>query len=84
MQQHMVTVSTKGQLVLPADVSAQLGIEPGTRIALTVKGSSIILEPVDKRFVASLRGMFATNPSELSLTDELIQQRREEHKRDKF
>jgi AbrB family looped-hinge helix DNA binding protein len=32
----MATVSTKGQLVIPAEMRASLGILPGTRIAITL------------------------------------------------
>lgn len=84
MEAQIVTVSSKGQLVIPADVRAQLGIEPGTRIALTVKDSTIVLEPVDKRFVASLRGMFADRTAALSMDEELQQQRRADNLRARF
>jgi AbrB family looped-hinge helix DNA binding protein len=81
METRVITVSTKGQFVIPADIRAELKIEPGTRIAITVEDSRIILEPVDHRFVESLRGMFAGKPS---MTDELLKQRREDHARSKY
>jgi AbrB family looped-hinge helix DNA binding protein len=77
----MLTVSTKGQLVIPADVRAELGIQPGSRIALTVEDTRIILQPVNQRLVERLRGRFAGGPS---LADDLQRQRREDHKRDKY
>jgi AbrB family looped-hinge helix DNA binding protein len=77
----MLTVSTKGQLVIPADVRAELGIQPGSRIALTVEDTRIILQPVNQRLVEKLRGRFAGGPS---LADELQRQRREDQKRDKY
>jgi AbrB family looped-hinge helix DNA binding protein len=81
MGSQMLTVSTKGQLVIPADVRAELGIQPGSRVALTVENARIILQPVNERLVQRLRGRFAGGPS---LSDELQQQRRTDHKRDKY
>jgi len=81
MNTQMLTVSTKGQLVIPADVRAELGIQPGSRIALTVEDTRIILQPVNQRLVERLRGRFAGGPS---LADDLQRQRREDHKRDKY
>lgn len=33
-----VTVSEKGQMVIPADLRRRLGIGPGTRLAITAEG----------------------------------------------
>jgi AbrB family looped-hinge helix DNA binding protein len=80
MNTQMLTISTKGQLVIPADVRAELGIQPGSRIALTVEDTRIILQPVNRLLVEKLRGRFAGGPS---MADELQRQRREDHERDK-
>jgi len=81
MGTQMLTVSTKGQLVIPADVRAELGIEPGSRIALTVENARIILQPVNQRLAERLRGRFAGGPS---MADELQRERREDRERDKY
>jgi AbrB family looped-hinge helix DNA binding protein len=81
MDKQMLTVSTKGQLVIPADVRAELGIQPGSRIALTVENARIILQPVNERLVEKLRGRFAGGPS---MADQLQIERREDRKRDKY
>jgi len=60
---QITTVSTKGQFVIPAEMRQSLGIEPGTRIAVTLKGSRIILEPVSEKLVDETRGIFAGGPS---------------------
>lgn len=75
----MTTVSTKGQLVIPAEIREKLGIEPGTKIAISVEGSRIVLQPVDKlRAVRELRGISKGGPS---MTDELIADRQEDERR---
>jgi len=60
---QITTVSTKGQLVIPAEIRESLGIEPGTRIAVTLQGTRIILEPVSEKLVDATRGLLAGGPS---------------------
>lgn len=39
------TVSSKGQLVIPAAIRQSLGIGPGTRVAIRREGPELILKP---------------------------------------
>jgi AbrB family looped-hinge helix DNA binding protein len=77
MHRRITTVSTKGQLVIPSEMRTSLGIEPGTRIAVTQDGSRIVLEPVSDELVDKTRGMFSGKPS---LSDELHRARRRKDK----
>ena len=81
MNTQMLTVSTKGQLVIPVEVRAELGIQPGFRLALTVENARIILQPINERLVEKLRGRFAGGSS---MADQLQHERREDYKRDKY
>lgn len=74
MNRRITTVSTKGQFVIPAEMRSSLDIGPGTRVAVTLVGSKIILEPVSKELVKQTRGMLAGKPS---LSQELKRQRRQ-------
>jgi hypothetical protein len=56
---------------------SSLGIEPGTRIALTQDGLRIVMEPVSKELVDQTRGLFSGKPS---LSAELEKQRRRKDK----
>lgn len=60
---QITTVSTKGQFVIPAEMREKLGIEPGTRIAVTLQETRIILEPVSEKLVDETRGILAGGPS---------------------
>jgi AbrB family looped-hinge helix DNA binding protein len=60
---QITTVSTKGQFVIPAEMRESLGIAPGTRIAVTLQESRIILEPVSDKLVDETCGMLAGGPS---------------------
>jgi AbrB family looped-hinge helix DNA binding protein len=77
------TVSSKGQLVIPAAIREELGIEPGTRVAVRLEGTRVILEPetlaMKLRKIKELRGITAGGPS---LCDELLEDRRRERERE--
>jgi AbrB family looped-hinge helix DNA binding protein len=79
MEQIYITVSSKGQMVIPAAIREELGIEPGTRVAIRREGDELILRPLTRaatmRLIKQLRGMTAGGPS---LTDELLSERRAE------
>ena len=57
MQRQITSVSTKGQFVIPSEMRSALGIKPGTRVAVTLDGSRIVLEPVTEELVDKTRGM---------------------------
>jgi AbrB family looped-hinge helix DNA binding protein len=73
MANQITKVSTKGQLVIPAEMRASLGLKPGTRVAVRLEGSRIILEPVSEKLVDKLHGIFKGGPS---MADELQKERR--------
>jgi AbrB family looped-hinge helix DNA binding protein len=56
-------VSTKGQVVIPSELRAELKIEPGTRVCFQRAGDILILRPVTDRLIDRLRGFFKTGPS---------------------
>ncbi len=51
-----VTVSSKGQVVIPASIREKLGIRKGEKLEVRLDGSRIIMEPVG-RAVRSRRGI---------------------------
>lgn len=81
MADHTVTVSTKGQLVIPAEIRQALQIKPGTRFAVLRERNQIILRPVNRQFIDELCGITSGRPS---ATDMLLKERREEDKRSKW
>ena len=75
MTHAVVTLSTKGQLVIPSEMRARLEIRPGTRISLSLEGGRIILQPVSDQLVDETQGIFKGGPS---MADELQKERRSE------
>jgi AbrB family looped-hinge helix DNA binding protein len=79
MEQIFTTVSSKGQMVIPASIREAMGIEPGTRVVVRQEGDRVILEPqtlaAKLRIIKQLRGSTAGG---LSGTDMLLAERRRE------
>jgi AbrB family looped-hinge helix DNA binding protein len=78
MDLTFATVSSKGQLVIPKEMRETLGIEAGTRIAISVEAGRIVLQPSNMKLVDKLCGIAAGGPS---MTDQLLAERRAEHRR---
>lgn len=53
-------ISVKGQIVIPARIRRKLGIKEGTRIQIDVdeKAHHIVLTPITREYVQSLRGKY--------------------------
>jgi AbrB family looped-hinge helix DNA binding protein len=79
METTYATVSTKGQIVIPARLRESLGIEAGTRISFRLEGCELILspatEPATQHLIQELCGMTAGGSS---MADDLIQERNSE------
>lgn len=61
----METIATiKGQIVIPSTVRRKFGIKQGTRIQIEVDAANqrIILTPITREFVNSLRGKYKGKP----------------------
>ncbi len=53
-------ITSRGRIVIPSEIRRQLGITGGTRIRIDVdeQAKKIILTPVTREFVHSLRGKY--------------------------
>jgi AbrB family looped-hinge helix DNA binding protein len=78
----IVTVSSKGQLVIPSSVRKLLRIKPGSKVRMTVSDAQdkVILEPLPDDPIDALCGIFKGHPA--SLTDALLRDRQEDHARE--
>lgn len=63
----MVTVTSKGQLVIPSKLRKKLGIRKGTRVAVTAEGNHLILQPITPEYIHSLRGMLPEDSRALEI-----------------
>ena len=72
-----IQVGAQGRLVIPAALRKALNLKPGDRLVARKVGDSLVLErreTIEKR----LWEMYAQIPKEVSLVDELIDERRAE------
>ena len=53
-----ITTTTKGRVVIPSSVRRKLGIKTGTRIQVELDeaNAQIILKPITREYIHSLRG----------------------------
>jgi len=51
-------VTTKGQIVIPAEIRRKLGIKEGTRVVVELNedASQIVLKPITRESISRLRG----------------------------
>jgi looped-hinge helix DNA binding domain, AbrB family len=78
MAREISTVTSKGQLVIPARLRRKYSIRKGTKVSFIEDEHRLILEPVDSQFINRLRGSLKSKTSALDL---LLKTRREERDR---
>lgn len=74
----MITTSTvKGQIVIPSSVRRKFGIKEGTRIQIDAdeKTHHIILTPITREYIFSLRGKYKGKGLLKTLMDERQKER---------
>lgn len=72
-------ITVKGQIVIPAELRRKYGITPNTRIAIVDNGNEIILRPITREYLKSLRGSLqGSNALEV-----LLEERRKDKERGK-
>ena len=76
MDTLFTTVSSKGQIVIPAELRAELGIATGTRVAIQRQDNHLILQPITEEFIDSLMGCCGGG-------GELVEIREREHRDEK-
>src|SRR2546425_2798563 len=77
---RVVKTSTKGQVVIPAGLRAQIGLRPGAKVVVRLTGDGgVQIRPVPKNPVAAGFGLFADGPC---LTAALKEERKAERERE--
>jgi AbrB family looped-hinge helix DNA binding protein len=69
------TITSKGQIVVPAKLRRRYGLKPGTKVYFIERDDEILFQPVTKEFIRSVHGMLK---SETSVTKELLKERARE------
>ena len=83
MSSYRTVVSSKGQVVIPAELRDEFGLEKGTRATWTKEGGRLILTPITVQRLREIRGFLKPAPGEPTMFDELFAERERERKREK-
>lgn len=75
MSTNIITVSGKGQIVIPREVRKRLQIVPGRKLLIKVEGDSAVMTPMPDDPIEHFCGIFKEGAS---LTGGLLEERRKE------
>lgn len=75
----VVKTSAKGQVVIPAEIRKRAGLHSGDKVSVQEQDGVIIITPVAKDPIKSLRGILKGQPS---LIGALMKSREEERRRE--
>jgi AbrB family looped-hinge helix DNA binding protein len=59
-------VTSKGLVKIPPSLRRKFGIRKGTRVSIAAEGTRIILQPLTREYISSLRGSLKGEPSALA------------------
>lgn len=82
MQSHRTVISSKGQVVIPAALREQLGLDKGTRAIWTEERGRLVLTPITARRLDEIMGFLKPGPGEPSAFEMLFEERERERKRE--
>ncbi|HEY2546209.1 MAG TPA: AbrB/MazE/SpoVT family DNA-binding domain-containing protein [Candidatus Acidoferrum sp.] len=77
MKSEIAIVAAKGRLAIPARLRRKYSIRKGTQVAFVEEENRIILQPITREFIRSLRGCLGRESSALDI---LLEERRRDCK----
>jgi len=83
MATYHTTISSKGQVVVPAELREQLGLKKGTRATWTEEKGRLILMPITERLLDEIQGSLKPRPGEPSMFEEHFKERERERQRER-
>lgn len=82
MASYRTVISSKGQVVIPAELREQFGLEKGTRATWSEEKGRLVLTPMTARRLSEIRGFLKPKPGEPSMFDEHLAERQRERERE--
>jgi AbrB family looped-hinge helix DNA binding protein len=83
MASYRTTVSSKGQVVIPAELREQLGLQKGTAATWKEEDGRLVLTPITAQRIHEIMGFLKPKSGESSMFEELFDERERERKREK-
>ena len=78
----MMHVMAKGRVVIPAKLRRKYDIQEGTPVTFLEEGGRIVLVPITPEYIRSFQGIFKKRPGEKPATQELLEDRAEDLRRE--
>jgi AbrB family looped-hinge helix DNA binding protein len=83
MTAYRTVISSTGQVVIPAELRQQLGLEKGTRATWSEDRGRVVLTPMTEKRLDEIMGFLKPAPGEASMFEEIFAERERERKREK-
>jgi AbrB family looped-hinge helix DNA binding protein len=83
MASYRTVISSKGQVVIPAELRQQFGLESGTPATWTEEKGRLVLTPITARRLDEIMGFLKPKPGEPSMFEESLLERERERERDR-
>jgi len=83
MTSYHTIISSKGQVVVPAELREQLGLKKGTRATWTADKGRLILMPISERILDEIQGCLKPGPGQPSVFEASLQERELERRRER-
>jgi AbrB family looped-hinge helix DNA binding protein len=82
MPTHRTVISSKGQVIIPAEMRERYGLKKGTPATWTEEKGRLILTPITVQRIREIRGFLKPKPGEPSMFEELFAERARERERE--
>jgi AbrB family looped-hinge helix DNA binding protein len=83
MSTYRTVISSRGQVVIPAELREQFGLERGTPATWTEEKGRLVLTPITLQRIRQIRGFLKPKPGEPSAFEGLFEERERERRREK-
>jgi AbrB family looped-hinge helix DNA binding protein len=83
MAAYRTVVSSKGQVVIPAELREQLGLKKGTPATWSEEQGRLVLTPITERRLDEIMGFLKLAPGEPSVFEASFEERERERRREK-
>jgi AbrB family looped-hinge helix DNA binding protein len=82
MSTHRTVISSKGQVIIPAEMRERYGLKKGTPATWTEEKGRLILTPITVQRIREIRGFLKPKPGQPSMFEELFAERARERERE--
>ena len=83
MPTYRIVISSKGQVIIPAELREQLGLKKGTPATWSEEKGRLVLTPMTEQRLREIRGFLKPKPGEPSMFEEHFADRARERERER-